>query len=147
MYISRLNISTTEVHGFPWLDSTDISIVLDKVEEKEDVFLIIKELLRFGLTSCAKRLEKGEVKFETNSSVSYYDFSFSRETDKRSVIKYLIDSFEYILNHKITFPNAPNFEKWYAEHLIKITDFFNEALEIIKNNKYQYYFQGLDGWN
>jgi len=34
MYISRLNISTTVVHGFPWQDGTDVSIVLQKVEEK-----------------------------------------------------------------------------------------------------------------
>jgi len=147
MYISRLNISTTVVHGFPWQDGTDVSIVLQKVEEKEDFFLIVKELLRFGLVSCAKCLEKGKVELETNSSVSYYNFCFSEETDKSNVVKYLIDSFEYILNHKITFPDAPNFEKWYSEHLTKITDFFNEALEIMKNNKYQYYFQGLDGWN
>lgn len=145
MYIRKLNISTTEVYG-PFQGHTDISVVLDKIEEPDSFFTIIKELLRFGAANSTNCLEKNEVKFEKNSSVSYYSFSL-REVDKTKVIKILTDVFTFILNHKITFPNSPDFGKWYMEHLAKITDFFTEALIVMKENKFDYYFQCLDGWN
>ncbi len=143
-YIKNIIISADEVYHYSWLDTTDISFILEN-----NAVINTALFKKFIIILISNKIEKKlKIKTEYYESSNSFTIKCKEIADNSKITTLLEEVCDCCINNKITFTeNSKKLEDFYLENNLIIKEFFEELKELIKNKNITYYYQAVDGFN